>query len=294
VVGLAAVGLIAAGCTAEDTTSGWHPETQSASATTSPGAASAPQGAFDPATATCADFLAIPAEARLAWALDGVGDATESTIEGLAVVCAIVPGDLFATTAQRYGARIAGASNVVVAWSTTSTNGYIFDSHLELGLVEGGPAVNHPAIPDFVPGQTCTYDPAVDAIVPVTLRITNASTSDATPFSAFTVTAEGTETVTVEIEGLFTPGAECMVPEAGSGEVRASVEYLSPREPGSTIANGYFIILKNYFSPAYPEGNSADLARIEVTGVEYFTTDGSDPVVSVSTERWSLAGVRVS
>ncbi len=248
---------------------------------------------------TCASYLSLDPAIGATWiALEGVKTGQPSPAQDAVTALCAGSRDMGfedAVESARQGAAPAAAASAMT-WQTTSNLGYTADYAITLGPVQ--PATQpHPGRPEEVmikPGTTtpgkslppfsaegqCGIDPASDAVIPVTLTVTNTTAGYETPLAARFVVrpAPSTETVQVGMVTLYDDEVGCA--DNGTGRVDYGVKWDEPAAVGYPYRAMTFVILYDYYSPRYPEGNVADLARIVVEPVA--SPNAEDPV-TVST-----------
>jgi len=166
-----------------------------------------------------------------------------------------------------------------VLWQTTSSLGYAMDSVLEIGALQVTPAP-HPDATGFEVGSACGFDPETDALLPLTLTVTNATPDfDARLNSRFIVAPareSSPETIWVSLVTYYGDTVGCE--ENVGGRVTTQVIWDSPTVTGYPVQSQYFVVLHDYFSPAFPTGNAADLGRLVAEGQAPMNTGDEDPV----------------
>ena len=151
-----------------------------------------------------------------------------------------------------------------IDWTDTTSLGYSIASRVTWGSVGQGSAGDlHPNSSSFTLGSACGYEPTKDAFVAGLWTVTNSTeTYDLAVSSSMSVQGRiATPGVSVELEWNTSSGANCgfsTLPYAASIESRADLS------SGESIAVPIFIIIKNYYSPTFPGGDTGDLANIKV------------------------------
>jgi hypothetical protein len=162
-------------------------------------------------------------------------------------------------------------------WNFTMTRagGYVVNGvvglgdpeHYQAGLTNG----------DDTAGSACTVDPQADAVIPMTIRLTNATTGFSTDVAVtvgLAAQSGGGLPLTAEIH--YTDGSQCSGQSSGSAGVELqSSQLVVPG--GSTLGNG-FLVIAGYYTPNYPTGDSAALADTELAigpTQNWTATDGS-------------------
>lgn len=167
-----------------------------------------------------------------------------------------------------------------IEWTETTSLGYSMTSTVTWGSVSRGDGDTvHPSSSSFGLGSGCGFEPTKDAYVAGVWRVTNSTENYGLALkSQMSVNGRiSTPGVSVELEWVTSSGSNCgfsTLPYA------ASVESNSTMESGQSIASPIFIIIKNYYSPAFPDGAVGELANINVK--QGFTGGVSAPLGSPS------------
>jgi hypothetical protein len=138
--------------------------------------------------------------------------------------------------------------------------GYTETSTVTWGTVQRGTATTtYPGDPSFVLGSACGYDPTKDVYITGLWTITNSTPSFSEDLKA-SLEVGYDPYGPVEIEYL----SECGL---GTGDpIQASVQSISAVAPGQSITTRFFVIIKNYYSPATPNGDVAALTAVVHNG----------------------------
>jgi type II secretory pathway pseudopilin PulG len=159
----------------------------------------------------------------------------------------------------------ASAGGHQIEWTDTTSLGYSITSTVTWGsVVRGTEGTPHPSSSGFTLGSGCGFEPTKDAYVAGVWTVTNSTETYALALQS-QMSVQGrlsTPGVSVALEWNTSSGPNCgfsTLPYA------ASVESNSDIESGQSIRSPIFIIIKNYYSPTYPEGDVGDLANIKVT-----------------------------
>ncbi len=151
-----------------------------------------------------------------------------------------------------------------INWTTTDSLGYTTASMVTWGTVgRGTNSTTHPSDKSFKLGAACGFDPTKDAYAPATWTVQNTTKGyDLVLQSQFSVQGGiTTPGVSVAVELDYNNGPACgfsNLPYAGSVTSTKAIA------SGQSIATQVFIIVKNYFSPANPNGDVIDLGKIQV------------------------------
>jgi len=140
-----------------------------------------------------------------------------------------------------------------------NSDGYVFNLTLRLGAAARVDSTYvHPERSDFIPGTSCGIDPQTDAVVPAVLSAVALTSGFDTPLS-YQLTVPGDEATTSRIE--YEGPTAC-----GTGQFRGNWS-----GSGTLFAQGYgppdfafFIIIRDYFTPAYPDGAVDWLASLSL------------------------------
>lgn len=151
-----------------------------------------------------------------------------------------------------------------IEWTNTTSLGYSITSKVTWGaVVRGTEGDSHPSSAGFTLGSGCGFEPTKDAYVAGVWTVTNSTETYALALGS-QMSVQGrvsTPGVSVELEWNTSSGPNCgfsTLPYA------ASIESNSEIESGQSIASPIFIIIRNYYSPTYPEGDVGDLVNISV------------------------------
>lgn len=189
----------------------------------------------------------------------------------------------------------ARAARTTLTWQTTTRLGYTAEHTVRIEPVQSATAA-HPDDPGLRADNICGLDPTTDAVIPIWMQVTNTTSGyDAMLSSRFAIRV-GTgwndpapETVRLAVAAEFSDGPSCEEPDQPRGGLEfgfARTESAATGEYGLTHA---FIVLRDYYSPRYPDGNVADLSRILIRGVAHY--DADDPVELTSTTEITLDGI---
>lgn len=188
------------------------------------------------------------------------------------------------TTAAAVTGPLTTADHV---WHYTNQNGYGYDLSIAMGAAEHYvPGMVLSDAQDRKIGSSCSIDPRTDAVIPVRLTVTATTSQFDTTVSVRTIltavssasstskvdyhgagTAPKRDDDRVSVEKYYAGGPECAqmssVNTWGSGQPKAiTVKWEKPLSPGDSISHRFVIVIKDYYSPATPEGDSAYLEAV--------------------------------
>lgn len=158
----------------------------------------------------------------------------------------------------------------LLKWETTSELGYNFDNRLTRGGLDQAELV------DFPPGSACEFDPANDAFIDLRLETFNESDRPVMVQKNLVVSVPGALSGRVMIETNLSSGDSCRAVEPTTSLNLDSVDAIAPQQSSSTSLR---IIISDYRSPSFPDGDASLLSSIALQGAAYLTD--SDPVVSI-------------
>ena len=185
-----------------------------------------------------------------------------------------------------------------ISWSSETKLGYKAALGLGVGALITGEAKSYPAnsaggstATQPIMGASCGYDPATDAMIPVVLTARNTTSKEAPATQgAFGLDLADQLVTTVKIESLNADGPNCTAttPQGGYSAGYSGVQWSTPTKPGQADKALSVIVLKNYFSPRFPAGATAELKQYVLVGAT--VGGGDDPVVTSTTARIHLDG----
>ena len=162
-------------------------------------------------------------------------------------------------------------------WNFTMTRagGYVVNGvvslgdpgHYQAGLTNG----------EDTAGSACTIDPQADAVIPLAIRLTNATSGFSTDV-AVTVGLDaqsdgGGLPLMAEIH--YTDGSQCFGQSSGSAQVE--LQSSQPLVPGGSTVGSGFLVIPGYYTPNYPTGDSTALADTDLAIAptqDWTATDG--------------------
>jgi len=146
------------------------------------------------------------------------------------------------------------------SFSATGSNNYTESGTIAIGQVErfqqGLTNGNATA------GSACTIDAQTDAVAPVMLTLTN-TTPNFSMTGQYSIGEPLTDQQPLEGELDFTSGSQCFGSSTGSNSAGVTCTLGA----GQTCTVFGFVILPNYYSPAFPSGDSSELASVALTVV---------------------------
>lgn len=194
----------------------------------------------------------------------------------------------------------------VASWSTQTKLGYTWQSVIGLGPIEtadqvatisGGETVGSNGIPtdgpSYKPGVSCGFNPKTDAVIPVTFRLWNTTPGTQTKIPmglswSLQVVDGATPITTAYLEDQFSNGPSCSQPADSYRGASVGVTWTDPTT--DVWSDQQVIILKNWYSPRYPTGATADLSDYQIVGTPN-APNSSDPTLSTTSATISLDGL---
>jgi len=122
------------------------------------------------------------------------------------------------------------------------------------------------------------YDPKTDLVIPATVSIKN-TTNNFDIYASFKGTITGSSSEDVIIDGCFSDGNE----DTFLSEEYYSVKWDTPFPYNTTGVNPFFIIIVDYYSPNFPNGNMALLDELAFTPINYNGEYICDDMIGVFT-----------
>ncbi len=185
-----------------------------------------------------------------------------------------------------------GAMTHVWNFTMTRAGGYVVNGavslgdprHYQAGLTNG----------DDTAGSGCTINPQGDAVIPLTIRLTNATTGFSTEAAlSISLGAQGLDkgfSVTAEMH--YTGGSECRGTVTGSPTV--GLQSSQPLLPGRFVVGNGFLVIPDYYTPDHPDGDSAALAATQLViwpTQNWTATDGTGQSTQFSVSGFEGPGV---
>lgn len=265
---------------------------------------------------TCDAFLALPSSVQVQWAETvqvqqsewNSSEPPQTALDQLVASCSETSDNSLVSAARLIPVRIAEAAEQAnrepvvntpkqplartITWLNESKYGYLSESTLTIGYVLDSP-FQHPSDQNFTAGVACGFNAQKDAAIPLTLVSTNKTSKDYQHvFSYFVLThSAGANLLTTGYleSQLNGSGSEfCEEPVAGSTKISTGMSSRSVLNPNDSIRTLYFVILKDYFSPRYPDGASQELESYLLIGEKPVNSD--DPSVAFTTNKMTLSG----
>lgn len=185
------------------------------------------------------------------------------------------------------------------SWSTKTQLGYSWNAVLGVGEpltapveVGGDTRLDGTMTPRYLPGTACGFDPDTDGIIPLALLLTSTtghgeSIDLGARWSLQIV--QGAEPITqAYLETEYTDGPSCSHAANAVPGAEIGVQYQKP-DNEAWSPESYWVVLKNWRSPRFPNGATPDLSAYELVSVRS-GTDADDPVVDFTTARIRLDG----
>jgi len=183
-----------------------------------------------------------------------------------------------------------GSNENEISWSSTTGSG---NSALMV-LRFANPSTFIDAGADFQPGTACPFNPATDVYLSGELFTTNSGSAAAVIRQRLQVRVDSDTAIQVVVTANYVSGPTC----TNIGEIGAIGVSSSTREPpfdeapmaaGESGKIRLYIILQNFFSSEFPQGNVAVLSRVHLEGIA--VTDSIDPDVAVESASVDLTGL---
>lgn len=189
-----------------------------------------------------------------------------------------------------------------MSWSTQTRLGYSWNAALGVGEpqlspeeVGGDTRADGTTTPRYMPGTACGFDADTDAIIPLSLLLTS-TTGDGQRISLAAhwslQVEQGAKPVTqAYLEANYSDdGPVCSRAANGVPDAELGVQFREP-ENEAWSSESYWVILKNWRSPRFPDGATPELSAYVLVGAP-IAPDADDPVVNVTAARMRLDGVR--
>lgn len=188
-------------------------------------------------------------------------------------------------------------------WTFANQAGYSYEMRIALGLptrYRAGDTLSGPSNTAEI-GSACTVDPKTDVVIPMRWTATATTKGYDTEISMRALilatgvqySGHGIEPLAgdsrVSVEQYFSDGPECEVESSTNnwgygGSSGFDVHWTNPVAAGSTVTSYAAIIVKNYYTPAAPDGDPELLNWIGIcplfgggntdAAIEYQDTDG--------------------
>lgn len=196
-----------------------------------------------------------------------------------------------------------------ISWSTQTKLGYTWQSTIGLGAIEtvdqvstidGGQIAGSNGIPtdgpSYKPGVSCGFNPKTDAVIPVTLHAWNTTPGSRGKIPmgltwSLQVVGGTTPITTAYLEDQFSDGPSCSQQADSFRGASFGVTWTTPST--DVWSDQQAIILKNWYSPRFPTGATADLSDYQLVGMPN-TPNSSDPTVSIASATVTLDGLPLS
>ena len=167
----------------------------------------------------------------------------------------------------------------VYTFTQTEAGGYTFAGELDLGPVE--PFKQGLSQGQLMAGSACTINSQTDAVVPGHLSVTNTTPGFAAQ-AAVGLGPQGEDGYWDPISAFevgYSNGPACDDSNQSEGLTLQSTNELEPQQ---SIDADFFIVISNYYSPSYPQGDAALLKGTYVT-LGYSHVTGASTPISIST-----------
>jgi len=258
-------------------------------------------------SATCTDYLALPADIQASWVSAGLkveeidpgGLTIEQQVAATATECSgeeaqdyFFYGLLGVISAAGEQEQLAAENAMYpysTTWTTTSKLGYKVDIKVQLGAELPYGVTTHPANDDITIGSGCGFDITKDIAYPARLLTTNASDSAAPTQAAVQLSQSRAGSAAQSVTtGYIDSGDYC---SGANGALGASLNIHESDvvEPGESFGIIFFVIIKDFYSPRYPEGADAELVNYKLRASNYVGTQLSDPIVELTPTTAELA-----
>jgi len=193
-----------------------------------------------------------------------------------------------ATTTMATSAETTITNSIIGSgtWEYADSNGYSYSLTFSvynpiLNAVVG--ETSHPYDSDETL-MSSFYDPKTDLVIPATVSIKN-TTNNFDIYASFKGTITGSSSVDVIIDACFYDGFESYNVDIFLSEEYYSAEWTDPLVSNQTGVSCFFIIIDDYYSPNYPNGNIALLDELA-----FYPTTTNGEYVSDDNYGYSLTG----
>jgi hypothetical protein len=166
-----------------------------------------------------------------------------------------------------------GDTRTKATWAVESRLGYRSRNSIDVSAVESGPTVKHPGSSidsSYNVGDACGWDGEHDAAIPFTLTTKNMTPNEKVTLQSalsLRVASGASDRVTeAYVEWVDTDGNGCSSEATPYKPADVSVKWNEEKDSGSSGTARYVVILKNYYSPRYPDGASHELKYYELVG----------------------------
>jgi hypothetical protein len=253
---------------------------------------------------TCGVFLSLGHDLQIEWLAadleaNGYNKGSMADDEALAIATTACEGtvsdDLFLTGTVAVRDRVAADENELqidaalsrkITWTTTSTLGY--QVSVELG-VGGAPLpasqTTHPLNDETMLGSACGFDPTTDIAFAARMLDTNLAATPASVQSQVALNHNRRGAATDNVTSGYIDSGNYCSSEPGT---TLNIHHGDSIEPGDDWGIIFFVIIKDYYSPRYPDGASSELANYALVAGRYTGTTLDDPIVSVEPSNGSI------
>lgn len=178
-------------------------------------------------------------------------------------------------------------------WTLTgqSATGYSARAEISLGppqrLAAAGTTVTSSSRPPR-PLRACSADVFVDAIIPARITVTN-TTPNFPTVAGLRLARPYTRgsPLSLASDAEFTSGPDCTEVNGASSGVLYGVRSTNSLSPGSSLVDEVFIVVRDYYSPARPDG---DIDALRLIALEVTLTFGPDGAVATTQQLTGPAG----
>jgi type II secretory pathway pseudopilin PulG len=115
-------------------------------------------------------------------------------------------------------------------------------------------------------GDACGFDPAVDIAIPITMKVTATTQGFDTIISALVTISQSGRVSTpheIAVEAYYSEGPQCKTPTYGS-TILNGVQWADPMETGASGNHEFFVIIRQWKTPATPNGDTAFLDNVSM------------------------------
>lgn len=182
-------------------------------------------------------------------------------------------------------ARPEARAQLVASWPVSLDNGYTVAAEIYEGRVQR--ASNNLSHAGDALGSACEVSPETDAVIPFALTLVNTTRqfSYAPSLDLAAQVPPGQSQVdnafTVSGEVDYSNGAQCMGPPSEDA-YEYELDGCTANETlsyGQSVTCGGFIVLSNYYSPAYPSGDRHGLMSVYINITTQANSDGEAPPI---------------
>jgi hypothetical protein len=183
-------------------------------------------------------------------------------------------------SSQTSTSQTAASFNAAKTWTWDTKNTDSYTGHYELAIEAPVGADSVPVLVGFsqrsdISGACSDFNVQTDALLPIQLTLTNTTGGFSREVAAFFSLAEYTEREIreevpygpkdVEVVSGYSQGAECKeIQRHESTNDQSSWAVSCQLQPNASCTTYGYLVLKNYYSPSAPQGNSSALSAVNL------------------------------